>query len=208
MKLTLAIAVASILGATALPALAHPYELGITIEPTIVGLPAFADRKSIPTTAIAAGGGLGFEFSPLKYLSITSRLAYAHGLTESHVGQATFVNRTGEYYFSQDAAYAVAGLRIETPTWFLPVQFFAEAQGGVAVLIQDQQQLIGPTGPYTAHFTTIVQTEPLIGFSGGMFGRVTDHVRLNAEGTAFLMPVGRTLVGFGFTLGITFLFFG
>ena len=132
------IAVAIILGSAAVPAFAHPFELGITIEPSIAGLPAFADSKSIPTTAITAGGGVGFEFAPLKYLALTTRVAYVHALSDSKIGEASIGTLKGTYYVSQDAAYALVGVRLETPIWWIPVQFFLSPQGGIAILIQDQ----------------------------------------------------------------------
>ncbi len=188
---------------------AHPLEVGISIEPTFGGIPAIADDNSSATLALCAGGSLGIEFMPVKYLSITTRLAYVYPVVESLIGQATFSNRTGNYYFTQSAAFALAGLRLETPIWWLPVQFTIGAQGGVALLIQDKRELRNTAGvTYEIDLPTLVRPAPMVSLSAGLMGRVTDHVRLHAEGSAYLMPLGRVLVGFGVTLGLTFLFFG
>lgn len=187
---------------------AHPFEFGVSIEPQFVGLPAVADDGSIPTLSFTAGGAIGIEFMPVKYLSLTSRLAYTHPVVESRIGQATFSNRTGDYFFSQAAAFALAGLRLETPTWWIPVQFFVGAQGGLALFIQDKRELRNSAGvAFEIPLPTIVKPTALVALSGGLYGRVSGNVRLNAEGTVFLVPTNRVLVGFGVTLGITFLFF-
>ena len=186
---------------------AHRFELGITLEPTFSGLPAVADDNSIPTLALGAGGGLGIEFMPTKYLAIVSHFSYAHPVTQSRIGRATFGLNTGDYYFSQAGVLGRLGLRIETPTWWLPVQFFLEAGAGAALLIQDKRQLVDDRGtPYEIPLPTLVKVSPLIALSSGMFIRAAEHVRFNVDGSLYLLPGRRLGVGFGITLGITFIF--
>lgn len=194
--------------ASAARAHAHPFEMGISIEPTFVGMPAVADEGSIPTLAFAAGGALSFEFAPTKYLSLISRLAYTHPVGESQIGQATFANRTGNYFFSQASAFVLGGLRLETPSWWLPLQFTLSGSAGVALLIQDKRELRNSESvTYEISLPANVRPAPLVALASGVQMRVSEHVRLNAEGTAYLLPVKQLLVGFGVNLGITFLFF-
>lgn len=62
---------------------AHQFELGITLEPTFTGLPAVADDESIPTLGLGAGGGLGIEFMPTKYLALVTHFTYVHPVAQS-----------------------------------------------------------------------------------------------------------------------------
>jgi hypothetical protein len=157
---------------------AHPFEFGISIEPTFAGMPALADSGSVPSTAYTVGGGIGVEYMFVKYLAVTTRLAYTHAIGDSKIGQATFNTadgfpRTGDYFLTQDCAFGLAGLRLESPIWWIPVQFFVGAQGGAALFFQDNRELRNQAGiPYDISLPLVVKPAPLVALSGGIYGRV------------------------------------
>ena len=188
---------------------AHRYELGISLEPAIIALPAVADQASKNTLAPAAGGGIALEYYALEPLAIVVRGGYVQAFGDSLIGEATFSNRTGNYYFQQSAGYALAGLRLETPSLWLPVSFFVSGLGGVAVLSQTQRQLLeeGTGRDFGLGLGDMVRPMPMITASIGISGRVTNQIRLNAEPAAFIFPLKPVVVGVGATIGITFLFY-
>lgn len=61
--------------------------------------------------------------------------------------------------------------------------------------------------PFGLTLPDIVQSVPALSFSAGVSHRVSNLIRLNAEPTLYLLLSNPTRVGFGLTLGITFLFF-
>ncbi|MCC6805798.1 MAG: hypothetical protein IT381_00110 [Deltaproteobacteria bacterium] len=191
---------------------AHQREFGISIQPAFAGFPAVADPNSQPGLALTAGGGIGLEFYPLKYMAIVSRLAYTHALTTTTIGQATFNNeagfpRTGDYYFKQSTAFASLGLRLETPSWWLPVQFHIGVGGGFALSIQTERKLLADGQDLRIPLNDIVKVAPIIPVTTGLFVRVASQVRFDLDGTLFVFPQNPVLVGFGITLALTFLFY-
>lgn len=203
--LVVAVLVAGLVPGTAS---AHRYEMGISIEPAILALPAVADENTKSTLSFGGGGGLGIEYYVLGNLALVVRGGYAHAFATSHIGAATFDRRQGNYYFQQSAGYAFGGLRLETPSHWLPVTFFVSALAGIAILPQTQRQLLDDAGrDYGLNLPDVIKPVPAISASIGLSGRVTNQIRLQFEPTMYLFPVKPVLIGFGFTIGITFLFF-
>jgi hypothetical protein len=189
---------------------AHKYELGISIEPAFFALPAVANENTKNTLALSAGGGLGFECYVLNELAVIVRGGYTHAFATSLIGEATFTNgtmtRTGNYYFQQSAAYASGGVRLETPSYWLPVSFFASVTGGVVFLPQTQRVLIDAVTGNSALPDTL-KILPTVVASVGVAVRVTNQIRLQAEPLLYIVPVAPVLVGYGASIGITFLFY-
>ncbi len=187
---------------------AHRFEMGISIEPALMVLPAVAEENTKSTLALGGGGGLGIEYHVLNNLALVVRGGYAQAFATSQIGQATFSRRSGNYYFQQSAGYAFGGLRLETPSSWMPIALFVSAMGGISVLPQTQRKLLDEfEKDYGLALTDIIKPLPTIAISVGLSGRVTNQIRLQVEPVLYLFPVKPVLVGFGVTLGITFLFF-
>ena len=191
---------------------AHRREFGISIQPAFCGFPAVADANSIPSVALTAGGGIGLEFYPLKYFSVVFRVGYTHALATSTIGEATFNNeagfpRKGDYSFKQSTAFSSLSLRLETPPWWIPVQFHISAGAGAALLIQTERKLVAGGTDLRIPLGDIFKVSPIIPFTTGLFIRVSSQVRFDLDGTVFMFPQRPVLVGFGITLGLTFLFY-
>ena len=189
---------------------AHERELGISIEPSLVVLPAVASESSQNTLAFSPAGGFSAEYSFINNLAVIWRTAYAFAVTDSLIGQASFQNRQGNYYFRQQALLTSAGLRLDTPAHWMPIELSASVQGGAAILIQTDRELRDDQGikyKLPQPLTTLVRAAPLLVVTGGISARVWHQVRLGVEPTLFLGFFGRTYVGFGVNAALTFLFF-
>jgi hypothetical protein len=195
--------------AAARPACAFRDEIGISIEPTLVVLPAVADQSTKSTLVPAGGGSLSIEYSILHELAVVVRGGYVQAFGDSLIGQTTIQGRPGNYYFQQNSGWALGGLRLETPRYWMPVSLFASALGGVFVLDQTSRALkeIGTGNDFGFDLADIVKTVPAMSVSVGLSGRVSHQIRLQVEPTLYMFLLKPVLVGFGLTAGITFLFY-
>lgn len=191
-------------------AAAHERELGISIEPSMVVLPAVATEGAQNTLAFSPAGGFSVEYSFLNNFAVITRASYAFAVTDSLIGQASFQNRTGNYYFRQQAVVTSAGLRVDTPAHWMPIELSASLQGGAAILIQTDRELRDDQGikyKLAQPLGTLLRTAPLLVVTAGISTRVWHQIRVGVEPTLFVGFFGRTYVGFGVNAALTFMFF-
>jgi len=197
------------IGVSSRSAIGHEHEFGISIQPEFLALPAISDTAQDHTISLGVGGGLGFEYYVAQYLALVLSNSYAHSVVQSKISPTVKFDRLGDYTFNQDGFLSLLGLRLESPSWWLPVSFFLKLAGGFAVLIQTNGQLLDANNQaYDFTFPTSVNVKPVISIGNGFFVRVADQIRFNTEFSVELLPIQPVLVGFGVSLGITFLFFG
>ena len=187
---------------------AHKYELGINIEPRFGLLGAVAPQAQQTTLAPSLGGVLGLEFYPLNMLSIVLNVGYMHGLADSLIGEATFSNRTGLYYFSQSTGLATAGLRLETlPSW-MPLILSVSAQAGAALLVHTNRDLRNKEQlSYKLDLATDFRVLPMLTVDIGIGGRITNQIRLSAHPALYVFFAERAVPGAGIHLALTFFFY-
>lgn len=197
-------------------AFAFRRELGFSIEPMFLAFPAVAPpdssgvalqtQNSVLTPSPAAAFSL--EYYPLNYLSVVFRGGYAFAVVDTLIGEATFDNRTGDYWFRQSMGFGMLGVRIETPHYWTPVTFGFSAQAGLGLLIHTDTELRNAAGAkLRASPPTGVVPVPIIALSGPISGRVSEQVRLGVEPTLFLVPTNPVRVGFGVSLSLAIFFF-
>lgn len=187
---------------------AHQGEFGFVLEPGYVALPAMSKNSMESSLSHSPSIGASFEYSVVNDVIILIRGFYAFGITSNLIGQTTFSDRTGDYYFKQSAGAALAGLRLESRSWFLPVKVGIGVQGGALITVQSERALKNDQGiKYDFDLPDIVQPMPLLAVSLNVSGRVWHQIRLGIEPSFYIVPGTPTYFGFGINLNLGFLFF-
>ena len=204
--------------ASFLPSTVHAFahELGFSVEPTFLAFPAVAPSDSSAvglqtrnsTVTLSPAAAFSLEYYPLNYLSVVVRGGYAFAVVDTLIGEATFDNRTGNYWFRQSMGFGLAGARIETPHHWTPVTFGASLQAGFGLLVHTDAELRNAAGAkLRANPPTGVIPVPMLALSGTISGRVSEQIRIGTEPTLFLLPTNPVRVGFGLSLSVAFFFF-
>lgn len=207
-----------VVGGLLAPTNAHAFkrELGFSIEPMFLAFPAIAPPDSTglslqtpnSTLTLSPAAAFGLEFYPLNYLGVVFHGGYAFAVVDTLIGEASFDNRTGSYWFRQSMAFGLLGVRIETPHYWTPVTFGFSLQGGVGLLIHTDTELRNMAGAkLRASPPSGIQPVPIIALSSPVSGRVTEQIRLGVEPTMYIVPTNPVRVGFGVSLNLAFFFF-
>lgn len=187
---------------------AHRGELGLVLEPGYVMLPAVSQNSTESSLSHSPAIGGSLEYSVINDVIILARGFYAFGVTSNLIGQTTFSDRTGNYYFKQSAGAVSAGVRLESRSWFLPVKLGIGFQAGALILVQGDRALKNDQGiKYKVDLPDIVQPMPLLTFSLSVSGRVWHQIRLAVEPSFYIVPGSPSYFGFGVSVNLGFLFF-
>lgn len=187
---------------------AHQGELGVVLEPSYVMLPAVSNNSAESSLSHSPAIGASLEYSVFNDVIVLLRGFYAFGITSNLIGQTTFSDRTGNYYFKQSAGAALAGIRLESRSWFLPVKLGIGVQAGALVLVQGDRALKNDQGiKYKIDLPDTIQPLPLIAVSLSASGRIWHQIRLGVEPNLYIIPGSTTYFGFGLNLNLGFLFF-
>ncbi|MCC6811256.1 MAG: hypothetical protein IT381_27750 [Deltaproteobacteria bacterium] len=187
---------------------AHAREIGFSFEPTFLALPAIANEATQPVMTMMPAASLSLEFAPVNNLVILIRGAYGFAVLESQIGQATIDNRTGQYWFRQSTALAFGGLRLETPSHWMPCTLGIGAMAGAGIFIQTDRDLRNDAGiSYNRNLTPLIRPTPILGVSAFIAGRIWHQIRLGAEPTLYVVFSNPVSIGFGINLSLSFLFF-